>query len=118
MSLTCILMVDVTAELARPGHQFKIVFNERGAIVAPGTLQHDTLRAPGIAYAHDHAGNALAAMVYGGRIEIRGHGAFAPERVRLILGRLAELPQLEPLRGHRVTYRGAVLPAFGSSGHG
>lgn len=114
MAMACVLMLDLTAELGKPGHQFKMVFNERGAIVAPGTLQHDTLRAPGIAYAHDHAGNALAAMIYAGRIEVRGHGAFPPERVRSILGQLAGIPPLAPLKGHRVTYRGAALGAFGA----
>lgn len=113
MALTCVLMLNLTAELARPCHQFKMVFNERGAIVAPGTLQHDALRAPGIAYAHDHAGNALAAMIYAERIEVRGHGAFTPERVRLILAQLAGLPQLAPLKGHHVTYRGTALGGFG-----
>ncbi|MBI4861298.1 MAG: hypothetical protein HY815_13730 [Candidatus Riflebacteria bacterium] len=111
--LTCVLMLDPAAELVKPGHQFKAVFNERGIVVAPGSSQHNTLRAPGICYEHDHKGNALAAMIYAGRLEIRGHSAFPPERVRGLLVRISRLPGLVALRGLEVLYRGQRLGRFG-----
>lgn len=101
----CVLQIDPAAEIAKPGYQFKAVFNDRGIILAPGTVQHNTVRVPGIFYEHDHQGNALAAMIYGGKFEVRGHADFSEERVRLIVAKLAVLPGMAPLRGFVVTYK-------------
>ena len=105
----CVLQTDPAAELAKPGYQFKAVFNERGIILAPGAVQHKDTRVPGIWYDHDHKGNALAAMIYNGRFEIRGHSAFPPERVRVIVVKLAKLSGMALLRGFAVTYRNQSL---------
>lgn len=110
----CVLQVDPIAELAKPGYQFKAVFNERGIILAPGTVQHNTVRVGGIFYEHDHQGNALAVMVYAGKFEVRGHSDFTPERVRMILAKLAALPGMQPLREFPVTYRNVRLGSLGA----
>ena len=111
--LACILMTDLVREIGTPNYQFKLVFNDRGVIVIPGTTQHNTARAPGIWYEHDHRGNALAAMVYRDTIEVRGHADFTPERVRGILMRLSRLSPIGLMLGMPITYRGKPIGKFG-----
>lgn len=108
-NLTLIMMIDVAAVLRSPGYQFKAVFNEGGIILAPVRVEHNTLKAPGISYEQNHKGNALAAMIYQGQIEIRGDPAFRLERVRNILSRLRRLQPLGLLGEFQVTYKGAAL---------
>lgn len=110
----CVLQIDPAVEIAKPGYQFKAVFNDRGIILASGAVQHNTVRVAGIFYEHDHKGNALAAMIYAGKFEIRGHADFSPERVKLILAKFAKLPEMAPLRGFAVTYRNQPLGKLGA----
>lgn len=110
----CVLQIDPAVEMTKPGYQFKAVFNDRGIIFASGAVQHNTVRVPGIFYEHDHKGNALAAMIYAGKFEVRGHADFSPERVRLILAKLAVLREMAPLRGCVATYRNRPLGKIGA----
>lgn len=112
----CVLQIDPAAEIAKPGYQFKAVFNDRGIVIASGAVQHNTVRVNAgvrIFYEHDHQGNALAAMIYAGKIEVRGDADFSPERVRLILAQLAKLPGMAPLREFAVTYKNVSLGKLG-----
>jgi hypothetical protein len=61
----------------------KLVFNSRGAIFFPVDQQHRDQKAPGISYEDDHAGNALAAILSPGRIEIRRHSDFSDAAIAI-----------------------------------
>lgn len=87
----------------------KLVFNAAGAVCGPVSTQHRDLRADGIAYADDYKGNALAAMLAPGRIEVRFHAAFTDEDVAGLLRALAVEPGLEFIAGWRATYQGRPL---------
>lgn len=87
----------------------KMVVNEHGAIFGPVSTQHRDLSAEGIAYADDYKGNALAAMLGPGRIEVRFHRAFADEDVARLIRAIASEPGLEFLRAWRATYQGRAL---------
>jgi len=87
----------------------KLVLNASGAIFGPVSTQHRDLRAEGIAYADDYKGNALAAMLGPGKIEVRFHRAFTDEDVARLLRALAAEPGLAFLRAWRATYQGRAL---------
>ncbi len=87
----------------------KVVLNCKGAIFFPASQEHRDQKAPGISYADDYAGNALAAMVSPGRVEIRNHRDFSESRVTAIMRAMYQQPELATLRGWRVTYRGRDL---------
>jgi hypothetical protein len=91
------------------GFSAKMVFNGKGAIFFPVSRQHRDQRAEGIAYDDDYKGNALAAMLEPGRIEIRFHKAFTDAAVTDLVRALLEQPALSFMRGWTVTYQGRAL---------
>lgn len=90
-------------------HDAKMVFNERGAIVFPVRQQHRDMKAEGISYEDNYDGNALAAMLRAGAIEIRFHRAFDDRAVARIVGRLLALPEFSCMARATVTYQGRVV---------
>src|SRR5437867_714130 len=88
------------------GFAAKMVFNETGAIFFPANLQHRDQKASQISYEDNYAGNALAAMLAPGRIEIRNHKDFSDGNVVRIIRTLLAEPRLSFLRGWQVTYSG------------
>ena len=94
----------------------KMVFNDRGAYVFSARFQHRDMKSPGVSYDHDERGNALAAMLKPGLVEIRFDSRFINDRVMGILRKLMASPELAALRGWKVTYKGkplGTLPAEG-----
>lgn len=59
----------------------KLVFNDRGFIAFPTRIQHDTMKAEGISYEDNYAGNAMAAMLKPGMIAVRFRRGFGDEAV-------------------------------------
>lgn len=92
--------------LAKPGFTGKLVFNAAGAIFFPVTKQHREMSAQGIFYQDDYKGNALAAMLAPGRIEVRYHKAFPDADVARLLTALQSQPALAPLATWSRTYQG------------
>jgi hypothetical protein len=92
-----------------PSEPLKAVLNNSGIIFFPATHQHRDQKAPGISYEDDYAGNALAAIIQNGNVEIRYHSKFSAEQVTEILRSLRELPELSVLRNLTVTYRAISL---------
>ena len=78
----------------------------QGAIFFPTAQQHRDQKAPGISYEDDYRGNALAAMLAPGRIEVRYHRDFTDLQVAHIIATLLADPRLSFLCGWRVTYQG------------
>lgn len=95
--------------VAQGGFSAKMVLNEHGAILFPVEKQHRDQKSALISYEDDYAGNALAAMLAPGSIEIRYHRDFGDEQVARIVGALLAEPALALLRGWRVTYQGRAL---------
>lgn len=71
--------------------------------------QHREMKIGGLSYEDDYRGNALAAMVSRGKLEIRFHKAFPDSRVRELIQRIKSHPDLESLRDYAVTYQGRAL---------
>jgi hypothetical protein len=97
------------AKLAEQGFAAKAVLNGKGAIFFPVSQEHRDQKAPGISYADEYQGNALAAMLSPGKIEIRNHRDFSESRVEAIMSALFKLPELTLMRSWQVTYRGNEL---------
>ncbi len=66
----------LTSLLSEGSFSAKMVFNANGAIMFPVSQEHRDQKAPGISYEDGYQGNALAAMLAPGKIEIRGHRIF------------------------------------------
>ena len=101
-------------QIAQTGFAAKLVVNHKGAIFFPINEQHRDQKAPGISYADESAGNALAAMLSPGKIEIRTHRDFSAERVAQIMTALFSLTELAPLRMWIVMYGGQNVNAVPS----
>jgi hypothetical protein len=91
------------------GFSAKMVFNANGAITFPVSEAHRDQKAAGISYADDYAGNALAAVLARGKIEVRYHRDFTDSQVAAIIVALCSQPELSFMRDWRVTYQGRVL---------
>jgi hypothetical protein len=95
--------------LAGAHYQFKATFNSRGVILFPMTRQHRETKAEGISYDDGPTGDALAAVISPGQIDIRNDPRFAAERVKRILEEILQDGRLQPLRSFTVTYQGKVI---------
>ncbi len=71
------------------------------------------MKAEGISYEDNYNGDAMAAMLMAGVIEIRYHKAFTDAEVSRIVGRLLQQPKLAFMSDWRVTYQGRpVVPVI------
>ena len=100
---------SIETMLEEDGYLFKLLANDTGVVLFPHTTEHRDATQPGIKYADDSLGNALAAMVKPDRIEFRFHKQFSDERVKELAVRMLDLPQLEFARSFVVTYQGRTL---------
>ena len=99
----------VAPDLESDYFQFKLVANEQGVIFHPCSIEHRDVGRPGIKYADNYAGNALAAMVNSGVIEFRFHQGFSDARVREIAVQIVEHPKLGALADFTVKYQNRTL---------
>lgn len=88
----------------------KPVLNFSGAICFPMEQQHRDQRAAGLCYADESAGNALAAVIRPGKIEIRLHSNFSDVAVAGLIRQLCAQPGLAGLRDWDHSYHGRQLP--------
>ncbi|MCA9235570.1 MAG: hypothetical protein KDA44_08855 [Planctomycetales bacterium] len=100
---------SIAPMLEQDGYLFKMLANDSGVVFFPHTKEHRDATQPGIKYADDSRGNALAAMVKPGRIEIRSHRQFTDERVKRLIDRILLLPELEFARSFVFTYQARTL---------
>ena len=100
---------SIATLLEQDGYLFKLLANDSGVALFPHTTEHRDATQPGIKYADDSGGNALAAMVKPGRIEFRFHRAFSDERVTTLATRMLALPELAFARSFDVTYQARTL---------
>lgn len=102
--------IDFIAEMSKKDHfTAKLVFNDKGAIFFPASTQHRDMKGPSVSYEDNYKGNALAAMISPGRIEVRFHQSFPDARVAEIIRDLLAQTGLEFMDGWQVTYQGRKL---------
>jgi len=105
-----LLGIEFMLSLVKEDHfSAKMVFNESGAIFFRVNQQHCDQKAEGISYEDNYKGNALAAMLAPGKVEIRYHQKFSDNRVASIMVSLLEHPRLSFMKGWQVTYQGRAL---------
>ena len=95
--------------LEQDSYLFKMLGDDSGVVLFPHTTEHRGATHPGIKYADESGGNALAAMVKPGRIEFRHHRQFTDECVKRLAERMLTLPKLQFARSFAVTYQGRTL---------
>jgi hypothetical protein len=100
---------SIASLLKEDGYLFKMLLNESGVTLFPHTIEHRDATKPGIKYADDSGGNALAAIVKPGRIEVRFHRQFSDERVKQLMERILALPELAFARSFLVTYQARII---------
>lgn len=91
------------------GFSAKAVLNANGAIFFSTSQQHRDQKADGISYEDNYEGNALAAMLAPGKIEIRFHKEFTDRAVTEIIASLLAHPDLGFMKGWKVLYQGRTL---------
>jgi len=99
----------IQAEAGKPYFSAKMVFNAKGAIFFPVHQQHQDMTGPGIMYRDNYLGNALAAMLAPGRIEIRYHKGYTDPQVAQLIASLKEHIELSFMADWAVTYQGRPL---------
>lgn len=101
---------DYLKDVINQGHfPAKMVFNEQGALIFSTRTQHSHVKAPGISYEHESAGNAIAAMLLPNRIEVRFHQRFSDEQIANLLMKLLSEPELSIMAGWEITYQGRPI---------
>lgn len=99
--------LDFITELVRQEHyQAKLVFNEHGAIFFSVTQEHRDQSGPNISYADNYKGNALAAMLSPGKIEVRYHREYNDAQVTTMLTDLLAHESCAFLHPIQATYQG------------
>jgi hypothetical protein len=76
---------------SEPHRAIKAVFNANGIIFFPVTQEHSNQSGPGISYADNYKGNALAAMVTASRFDIRYHQDYSDKEVTNLVHTLLQL---------------------------
>ncbi|RYD68210.1 MAG: hypothetical protein EOP83_01265 [Verrucomicrobiaceae bacterium] len=100
---------SISSSIAAEGYFVKCVLNVSAAIFFPGSIQHRDMKHEGVSYEDDYRGNAMAATITPGMIDVRFHQAFADGAVKEIFDRLLALPEMSWAKGFTVRYQGRVL---------
>ncbi|MBA2113121.1 hypothetical protein [Bremerella alba] len=97
--------------LQEDSYLFKLLVNDHGVLLFSRDTEHEQISEPDIRFETDSVGNALAGVVKPGHIELRYHDDFGDERVRLLMQRVIELPEMAFAQSFEVVYQGRVLIA-------
>ena len=89
-----------------PGYFVKCLLTDFAAVLFPGSLQHRDVKRDGVSYEDDYRGNALAATITPGRIDIRFHKDYADDRVRRICHELLQSPEMDWASSFAAFYQG------------
>ncbi|MEM7697411.1 MAG: hypothetical protein AAF236_03295 [Verrucomicrobiota bacterium] len=107
--MTAYGLETVSEEFTRNGYFVKCIVNSTAAVFFPGSIQHRDVKREGVSYEDDYRGNAMAATITPGVIDVRFHEAYPDESVRTIFGRLLELESMAWASGFMVRYQGRPL---------
>jgi hypothetical protein len=95
--------------MGQKNFEAKCVLNENGLVFFPASQQHKSVKASGISYEDDYLGNALAAMVKPGCLEVRYHRDFSDDRVRSLWSLILAEPGLSILHQWKIWYQGREI---------
>lgn len=100
---------SIYPNISEEGYFVKCVMNSTAAVFFPGTIQHRDVKQEGVSYEDDYRGNAMAATIAPGMIDVRFHRDYPDELVKLIFGKLLVLPEMAWAEGFTIRYQGRVL---------
>ncbi|WP_038171904.1 hypothetical protein [Verrucomicrobium sp. BvORR106] len=95
--------------IEQPGYFVKCLLIDTVAVFFPGSIQHRDVKREGVSYEDDYRGNALAATIVPGRIDIRFHQNYHDQRVSSICRNLLSCPDMAWARSFSVIYQGRLL---------
>jgi hypothetical protein len=94
------------SELLRDARGLKFILNDTGILFFPTSLQHREVKAPGLSYEDDYAGNAVAGIITPDHVELRYHKAFSDERIRDLWTKVSKVPAVAQAKLGRAYYQG------------
>ncbi len=100
---------SIAQEISTEGYFVKCIINSSTAVFFSGTIQHRDIKREGVSYQDDYSGNAMAATITNGQIDIRFHKNYADDRVEFIFKTLLELPDMNWAEGFSIRYQGRTL---------
>ena len=107
--MKALCLESIAQYLANEGYFVKCIANSSAAVFFPGSIQHREVKRDGVSFEDDYQGNAMAATITPGRIDIRFHKDFSDDVVRSIFGDLLALPELGWAASFTVQYQGRTL---------
>lgn len=107
--MKALCLESIAQYLANEGYFVKCVANSSAAVFFPGSIQHREVKRDGVSFEDDYQGNAMAATITPGRIDIRFHKDFSDDVVMSIFGDLPALPELGWAASFTVQYQGRTL---------
>ncbi len=99
----------IAAEIAKEGYFVKCIVTKPVAVFFPGTIQHRDVKQGGASYEDDYRGNAMAATITPGRIDVRFHDAYQDQAVEDIFRSLLQMPEMSWASSFTVRYQGRRL---------
>jgi hypothetical protein len=107
--VTVLGLNSIAPAIAAEGYFVKAIVNSTAAVFFPGTIQHRDIKRDGVSYEDDYRGNALAATITPGMIDVRFHKEYADALVKSLFDQLLALPEMQWAAGFMVRYQGRVL---------
>lgn len=100
---------SIAVAISAEGYFVKCILNSTTAVFFPGSIQHRDIKREGVSYEDDYRGNALAATITRGMIDVRFHKDYADALVKALFDQLLALPGMKWAQGFTVRYQGRVL---------
>ena len=109
LPLKTIDLESIAKEIASDGYFVKCIVNSSTAVFFPGSIQHRDVKRLGVSYEDDYRGNAMAATITPGRIDVRFHKNYPDDMVRSIFSRLLDIPEMDWAADFSIRYQGRNL---------
>jgi hypothetical protein len=100
---------SITPAIQQPGFFVKCILTDSVAVFFPGSVQHRDVKQLGASYEDNYRGNALAATIAPGRIDVRFHQDYSDERVRRICRELLRSAEMAWAATYSISYQGRPL---------
>ena len=95
--------------LMSDGFYVKALLNQNGIFFFRSTIQHREMKIHGFSYEDDYQGNAMAATIRKGRIDIRYHASYPHNTVSGICDLLFSRIELAWAKDYNVLYQGKTI---------
>lgn len=100
---------SITVELNSDGYFVKCIGNASTVVFFSGTIQHRDMKVAGISYEDDYLGNAFAATITPGVVDVRYHKSYSDAAISRIFRALLAVPEMDWCTGFLVRYQGREL---------